>query len=73
VSVRDQGPGIAPEHLPRIFDRFYRADASRSRTTGGAGLGLAIVRQLARAQGGDARVESEPGKGASFFFTLPKA
>jgi signal transduction histidine kinase len=73
VSVRDQGPGIAPDHLPRIFDRFYRADASRSRSTGGAGLGLAIVRQLARAQGGDVRVESEPGKGASFFFTLPKA
>ena len=73
VEVRDEGPGIPAEHLPRIFDRFYRADASRSRSTGGAGLGLAIVRHLARAQGGDARAQSVPGKGSSFFFTLPRA
>jgi signal transduction histidine kinase len=71
IAVRDEGPGIAPEHLPRIFERFYRADASRSRSTGGAGLGLAIVRQLARAQGGDARAESEPGRGATFLVTFP--
>jgi len=72
IEIRDEGSGIAPDHLARIFDRFYRADASRSRRTGGAGLGLAIVRQLARAQGGDARAESVPGKGATLFFTLPK-
>ena len=71
VAVHDEGPGIAPEHLPGIFDRFYRADPSRSRSTGGAGLGLAIVRQLARAHGGDVRLETEPGKGSSFFVTLP--
>lgn len=71
IAVSDDGPGIAPEHRERIFDRFYRVDPSRSRATGGAGLGLAIVRQLARAQGGDARVESEPGRGARFIVTLP--
>ena len=71
LEVRDEGSGITPEHLPRIFERFYRADPSRSRSTGGAGLGLAIVRQLARAQGGDARAESEPGRGSAFFVTLP--
>lgn len=73
VAVRDGGPGIAPEHHARVFDRFYRVDSSRSRSTGGTGLGLAIVRHLARAQGGDVRVESEPGRGAAFFFTLPVA
>jgi signal transduction histidine kinase len=71
VEVRDDGEGIAPEHLPLVFERFYRADLSRGRATGGAGLGLAIVRQLVRAHGGDVRVESEPGAGAAFFFTLP--
>jgi two-component system sensor histidine kinase BaeS len=71
IAVSDDGPGIAPEHRERIFDRFYRVDPSRSRATGGAGLGLAIVRQLARAQGGDARVESAPGRGARFVVTLP--
>jgi two-component system, OmpR family, sensor histidine kinase BaeS len=71
VAVSDEGPGVAPEHHARIFDRFYRVDSSRSRSTGGAGLGLAIVRHLARAQGGDVRVESEPGRGAVFLFTLP--
>ena len=73
VAVSDDGSGIAPEHQERIFDRFYRVDPSRSRDTGGAGLGLAIVRQLVRAQGGDARVESESGRGATFSFTLPPA
>ena len=71
IFVRDEGPGIAAEHLPWIFDRFYRADPSRSRSTGGAGLGLAIVRQLACAQGGDVRVESDPGHGATFFVAFP--
>jgi signal transduction histidine kinase len=73
IAVSDDGPGIAPEHWELVFDRFYRVDGSRSRSTGGAGLGLAIVRQLARAQGGDARVQSEPGRGATFIVTLPLA
>lgn len=71
IAVRDTGPGIAAEHLPNVFERFYRTDVSRARATGGAGLGLAIVRQLVRSQGGEVRVESEPGRGAAFFFTLP--
>ncbi len=71
VSVRDTGIGIEPEHLPRVFDRFYRVDKSRSRQTGGAGLGLAIVKQLVVAHGGTVGVESEPGQGSTFTFTLP--
>jgi len=71
LAVRDEGKGIPPEHLAFVFERFYKADPARGRATGGAGLGLAIVRQLVRAHGGDVRVESEPGAGAAFFFTLP--
>jgi signal transduction histidine kinase len=71
VAVRDTGPGIAPEHLERVFDRFYRADPARARATGGSGLGLAIVKQLVEAHGGTARAESEVGRGAVFTFTLP--
>ena len=72
VHVRDTGRGIAPEHLPHVFDRFYRADPSRSRVTGGAGLGLAIVRQLVTAHGGRVTAESDgPGKGACFTVALP--
>lgn len=71
VSVRDTGRGIAPEHLPYIFERFYRADKSRARTTGGAGLGLAIVKQLVQAHGGRVWVESEVGEGTKFTFALP--
>jgi signal transduction histidine kinase len=71
VSVKDSGPGIAPEHLPHIFDRFYRADQSRARSTGGAGLGLAIVKELVEMHGGHVRAESTPGQGAAFYFTLP--
>ncbi|HLW03061.1 MAG TPA: HAMP domain-containing sensor histidine kinase [Ktedonobacterales bacterium] len=71
VSVRDSGVGIAPEHLPNLFERFYRVDASRARATGGTGLGLAIVKQLVEAQDGQVTVESQPGKGACFTFTLP--
>jgi two-component system sensor histidine kinase BaeS len=71
IRVRDSGSGIAPEHLPNIFERFYRADRARSRATGGAGLGLAIVKQLVAAHGGRVWAESELGKGAQFTFTLP--
>jgi len=73
ISVTDTGPGIAPEHLPKIFERFYRTDPSRTRKTGGAGLGLAIVKQLVSAQGGEVRAESAPGAGATFVFSLPLA
>jgi signal transduction histidine kinase len=71
-EVRDTGEGIAPEHLPHVFDRFYRADASRARATGGAGLGLAIVRHLVEAHGGEVAAASEPGRGAAVSFTLPR-
>ena len=71
ISVQDTGAGIAPEHLPYLFERFYRADSSRARATGGTGLGLAIVKQMVEAHGGQIVVESQPGKGACFTFTLP--
>jgi signal transduction histidine kinase len=71
VSVRDTGAGIAAKDLPYIFERFYRADKSRSRATGGAGLGLAIVRQLVEAHGGRIWVHSTEGEGSTFTFTLP--
>jgi signal transduction histidine kinase len=73
VSVRDTGAGIAVEDLPYVFERFYRADRSRSRATGGAGLGLAIAKQLVEAHGGRIEVESEIGRGTRFTFTLPVA
>ena len=73
VFVSDTGPGIASEDLPRVFDRFYRADKSRSRATGGSGIGLAIVRQLVHAHGGRVWAESQPGNGATFYFSLPVA
>src|SRR5579871_3729352 len=72
-SVKDFGPGIPSEHLPRIFERFYRVDKARSRETGGTGLGLAIVKHIVLNHGGKVRVESVVGHGATFFFTLPKA
>ncbi len=71
VTVADSGPGIDPDQLANVFERFYRTDPSRQRATGGAGLGLAIVRQLVEAQGGRVWVESEPGEGALFGFCLP--
>jgi signal transduction histidine kinase len=73
VTVCDNGSGIAPEHLPNVFERFYRVDRSRARATGGAGLGLAIVKQLVEAHGGRVWAESAPGQGARFSFTLPAA
>lgn len=71
IDVIDRGPGIARENQPRLFERFYRVDASRSREMGGTGLGLAIVKHIAQLHGGDARVESELGKGAKFTLRLP--
>lgn len=73
VSVCDTGEGISAEDLPHVFDRFYRADHSRARQTGGYGLGLAIVKQLVQAHGGVISIESQPGHGSTFSFTLPVA
>jgi signal transduction histidine kinase len=71
VSVSDDGPGIAPEHRERIFDRFYRIDPARSRANGGAGLGLTIAREIAESHRGEIRVDSAPGEGATFVLRLP--
>ena len=73
ISVSDSGPGIAPEHHARVFERFYRVDDARSRSTGGTGLGLAIVRHIALLHGGSVDVESTPGKGSTFTFEVPRA
>ena len=72
IRVRDTGVGIPPEHLPRVFERFYRVDKARSRELGGTGLGLAIVKHLTRAHGGDAEVNSTVGQGCEFVIKLPK-
>jgi len=73
VTVSDTGPGIPPEHLPHIFDRFYRVDKARTRAEGGAGLGLSIGRWIAEAHGGTLRVESARGQGSKFTLSLPVA
>jgi two-component system phosphate regulon sensor histidine kinase PhoR len=71
IIVTDTGDGIAPEHIKRIFERFYRVDRARSRALGGTGLGLAIVKHLARAHGGEVTVQSTPGTGSTFIVELP--
>jgi len=72
VFVQDDGPGIPPEALDRVFERFYRVDKARSREQGGTGLGLSIVKHIIQNHGGEVWAKSEPGKGATFFFTLPQ-
>lgn len=72
VKVRDTGAGIPPEHLDRVFERFYRVDKTRSRARGGTGLGLSIVKHLVDLHGGRVGVESIPGQGTEFYFTLPR-
>jgi two-component system, OmpR family, phosphate regulon sensor histidine kinase PhoR len=71
IFVSDDGPGIPAESLDRVFERFYRVDKARSREQGGTGLGLSIVKHIVQNHGGKVWVKSEPGKGATFFFTLP--
>jgi two-component system phosphate regulon sensor histidine kinase PhoR len=73
LSVQDYGPGIAPEHLPRLTERFYRVDVAQSREKGGTGLGLAIVKHIVNRHRGHLEITSEPGQGACFTVTLPEA
>jgi two-component system phosphate regulon sensor histidine kinase PhoR len=73
ISVQDRGCGIAPQHLPRMFERFYRVDKARSRKAGGTGLGLSIVKHIAQAHRGSVSVESAVGKGSIFRIRLPAA
>ncbi|MFD0540019.1 sensor histidine kinase [Actinomadura luteofluorescens] len=73
VAVADQGPGLAPDQVERVFERFYRSDEGRSRDDGGAGLGLAIVAALVAAHEGVVRADSTPGEGATFSVVLPLA
>jgi signal transduction histidine kinase len=71
IAVRDTGPGIEAEHVPFLFDRFYRADKARARESGGTGLGLAIVKGIVEAHGGTVSVDTQPGKGSEFTIRLP--
>lgn len=71
ISVQDDGPGLPPESLERLFERFYRVDKARSREQGGTGLGLAIVKHIVQSQGGRVWAKSQLGHGATFYFTLP--
>jgi signal transduction histidine kinase len=70
-EVSDDGPGIAPEQLPRIFERFYRVEKGRSRDLGGTGLGLSIVKHVVESHGGTVTAESRPGAGARFTVRIP--
>jgi two-component system, OmpR family, phosphate regulon sensor histidine kinase PhoR len=70
-SVQDTGPGIAPEHIPRLTERFYRVDRSRSRETGGTGLGLAIVKHVVQRHGAELKIDSTPGQGSTFTIVFP--
>ena len=72
-QVKDTGPGIAAEHLPRLTERFYRVDRSRSRETGGTGLGLAIAKHVAQRHGAELRIASRPGQGSCFSIVFPAA
>ena len=71
VAVRDYGPGIAAEHIPRLTERFYRIDVTQSRAEGGTGLGLALVKHILNRHRGKLSIESEAGKGATFTVRLP--
>ena len=71
VAVRDYGPGIAPEHLPRLTERFYRVDVAESRAQGGTGLGLALAKHILNRHGGRLTIESALGQGATFMSHLP--
>jgi signal transduction histidine kinase len=71
VEVRDTGVGIAAEHLPHLFEKFYQADASLTRSHGGAGLGLSLVKAFVEAHGGQVGVMSEVGQGSRFWFSVP--
>jgi two-component system phosphate regulon sensor histidine kinase PhoR len=71
IRVSDEGTGIEAEHLPRLFERFYRVDKARSRKLGGTGLGLSIVKHIVQAHGGGVTVESTPGVGSTFTIRLP--
>jgi two-component system phosphate regulon sensor histidine kinase PhoR len=73
IEVQDSGIGIDPEHLPRLFQKFYQVDSSFSRRRGGVGLGLSIAQSIVEAHGGRIGVESLPGHGSTFWFTLPAA
>jgi signal transduction histidine kinase len=72
IAIHDSGPGLSPEDLNRIFDRFYRADSSRQREDGGSGLGLAIARSIVRLHNGQLSAESEPGGGLRVIISLPQ-
>jgi two-component system OmpR family sensor kinase len=72
LAIKDNGPGIGPNHLPHVFDRFYRSDSSRTRKYGGAGLGLSITKSIVDIHGGNIHVESREGEGCTFFVWLPE-